>query len=138
MFFRSAVDAWVYALVVSLPVVLVWGVVPTLASANSTTIVLTVAGLGLVAIAPAFLLLFTYYRIDSTLLRIQAGPFSWAIPLDQIRSVTPSRSLVSSPALSFSRLKISYGRQRFILVSPKNRAAFIEALGYQSAEILKA
>jgi hypothetical protein len=144
MFFKSAVDSWVYALALSLPVALMLAVVPVLAGAqstaqstiHSTTILLAVAILGLGAIAPLWLLFFTYYRIDSTILRIQAGPFTWAIPLDHIRSITPSRSCVSSPALSLNRLQINYGRQRSILVSPKDKTGFIQALGYQPADIL--
>lgn len=137
MFFKSAVDSWVYALALSLPVALMLGVVPVLAgahsTAHSTTVLLAVV---IFAIAPLWLLFFTYYRIDSTILRIQAGPFTWAIPLDHIRSITPSRSFVSSPALSLNRLQINYGRQRSILVSPKDKTGFITALGYQPAEIL--
>jgi Bacterial PH domain len=141
MFFKSAVDSWVYALALSLPVALILGVVPVLAGAqaaahHSTTVLLAVASLGLGAIAPLWLLFFTYYRIDSAILRIQAGPFTWAIPLDHIRSIRPSRSCVSSPALSLNRLQIDYGRQRSILVSPKDKTGFIQALGYQPADIL--
>ena len=66
---------------------------------------LTVAAAVLIAIISLSLLLFTYYRVDSTTLLVQAGPFFWRVPLDQIRAITPSRSFRSSPALSFNRLK---------------------------------
>ncbi len=138
MFFRSAVDPWVYALVVSLPILLLRAVVPQLTEANSTIVILSVAILSPIIIIPAWLLMATYYRVDSAMLRIQAGPFSWSVPLEQIRSVTASRSLISSPALSMNRLKIEYGRARSILVSPKNKVAFIEAIGHQPADVLKA
>lgn len=138
MFFRSAVDPWVYALVVSLPILLLRAVVPQLTEANSTIVILSVAILSPFIIIPAWLLMATYYRVDSAMLRIQAGPFSWSVPLEQIRSVTASRSLISSPALSMNRLKIEYGRARSILVSPKNKVAFIEAIGHQPADVLKA
>ncbi|MEM9091278.1 MAG: PH domain-containing protein [Cyanobacteria bacterium P01_F01_bin.53] len=138
MFFRSAVDPWVYALVVSLPILLIRAVVPQITDANSTIVILTVAILSPFIIIPAWLLMATYYRVDSAMLRIQAGPFSWSVPLEQIRSVTASRSLISSPALSMNRLKIEYGRARSILVSPKNKVAFIEAIGHQPADVLKA
>jgi hypothetical protein len=136
MFFRSAVDPWVYVLAVSLPAVLLRAVIPALAGANSTVVFLSAIALVPITILPIWLLMFTYYRVDSVILRIQAGPFSWAVPLEQIRSITLSRSMASSPALSLNRLKIEYGRQRSILVSPKNRAAFIEALGRQPDEVL--
>jgi hypothetical protein len=136
MFFKSAVDPWVYALALSLPVALMVSVLPILANARSSALILAIGIVGLGAIAPLSLLLFTYYRIDSAILRIQAGPFSWAIALDQIRAITPSRSFASSPALSLNRLQIDYGHQRSILVSPKDKTGFITALGYQPAEIL--
>jgi len=137
MFFRSAVDSWVYAFTVSLPVVSIWGAIAHLPKAHSTIAMLTVAAAVLIAIISLSLLLFTYYRVDSTTLLVQAGPFFWRVPLDQIRAITPSRSFRSSPALSFNRLKIDYGQSRSLLVSPKNKACFIESLGFQPAEILK-
>lgn len=137
MFFRSAIDPWVYVLVVSLPVLILRAVVPHLIEANSTIVILAAAALIPIIVIPAWLLLATYYRVDSAMLRIQAGPFSWSVPLEQIRSVTASRSLSSSPALSINRLKIEYGRERSILVSPKNKVAFIEAIGHQPADVLK-
>ncbi len=136
MFFKSAVDPWVYALALGFPVALILGAISLLANAHSTVVVLSGAIALLGAIAPPLFVFFTYYRIDSALLRIQAGPFAWRIPLDQIRSITPSRSLVFSPALSINRLKIDYGQQRSIWVSPKDKTGFIQALGYQPAEIL--
>ena len=137
MFFRSAVDPWFYALVVSLPAVLFTGVLPKLTGAHPTVIILTVTGLILVTTLPAWLLISTFYRVDSVILRVQAGPFTWAVPLEQIRAVTATQSLTSSPALSRNRLKIEYGHGQSILVSPKHRVAFIEAIGQQPADILK-
>lgn len=136
MFFRSAVDPWFYSLVFSLPVVLFSAALSNLSVGNATATALTITALAIVSIIPAWLLLSTYYRVDSAILRIQAGPFSWCVPLEQIRSVTASRTWISSPALSINRLKIDYGKQRFILVSPKNRTAFIEAIGHQPADVL--
>jgi hypothetical protein len=136
MFFKSAVDPWVYALALGLPVALILGAIPKLAEASSTIVLLGTMLLVLGAIAPLWLLFFTYYRVDSALLRIQSGPFAWSIALDQIRSVTPSRSRVASPALSIDRLHIVYGRQQSVLVSPKDKTGFIKALGYQPSEIL--
>ncbi len=70
----------------------------------------------------------TGYQVDETTLTIDSGPFHWRIPLHDIRAVTPSRALWSSPALSLDRLRIDYGEGRFILVSPLQRDAFIAAL----------
>jgi hypothetical protein len=35
---------------------------------------------------------------------------------------------VSSPALSLDRLQLSYGKSKSIIVSPKNKSAFVDHL----------
>jgi hypothetical protein len=70
----------------------------------------------------------TDYTIDDDSLRVRGGPFRWTIRLQDIRSVTPSRNPVSSPALSLDRLRIDYGQDRFLLVSPKDKEAFVRDL----------
>ncbi|MGB3766474.1 MAG: PH domain-containing protein [Phormidesmis sp.] len=136
MFFKSAVDSWLYILAVSLPLIVLRALTPTLAEAQVSTILYSVLAIAPLVLIPAWLLVSTYYRVDSAIMRVQAGPFSWSIPLDQIRNVTAKRSLSAAPSLSANRLKIDYGRQRSILVSPKNRAAFIAAIGHQPADVL--
>lgn len=136
MLFRSAVDRWFYGLAISLPVAICCIAIPALPGASSTADILTISALVAVSLIPTWLLISTYYRVDSAILRIQAGPFSWSVPLEQIRSVTASRTWLSSPALSTSRLRIDYGKRRSILVSPKRRNAFIEAIGYPGTSIL--
>ena len=136
MFFRSAVDSWIYVFAISLPLIVIRAIAPSLSSASISTILYSVLAIAPIVLIPAWLLISTYYRVDSTILRVQAGPFSWAIPLDQIRSITAERSLSAAPSLSANRLKIDYGQQRSISVAPKNRAVFIAALGQQPADVL--
>lgn len=136
MFFRSTVDSWIYIFVISLPLIVIRAVAPALAKAEAPTVLYSTLAIALLALIPVWLLISTYYRVDSAIMRVQAGPFSWSIPLDQIRNITAERSLSAAPSLSINRLRIDYGQQRSILVSPKNRAAFIAALGHQPADIL--
>lgn len=63
---------------------------------------------------------------------MRCGPFRTRIALDQVRSVKPSRSLASAPALSLDRLAIAYGRFGTVLISPRNKAGFIAALRQQA------
>ena len=82
--------------------------------------------------APAFMLWSFYgtsYTLHADQLRIRSGPFRFLVPLSNITSVTPSRDPRSSPACSLDRLEVRYrgGRSR-ILISPKDKAAFLEAL----------
>ena len=61
-------------------------------------------------------------------LLVRSGPFRWRVPLGQIHSVTPTRNPLSSPALSLDRLRIEYGDGKWILISPRERERFLEAL----------
>jgi hypothetical protein len=127
MKFKSAVDTWFYILVAGLPVV----VLVLVASAGTGTVsemaiiaIVLVVTMGL----PVWLLFSTYYVVESGVLLVRSGPFRWSIPISDITSVQPSRSLLSSPALSLKRLEIRYGNGRSILVSPKDQAGFQKAL----------
>ncbi len=136
MFFRSTVDSWIYVFAIALPLIVISTIAPSLANAEVSTILYLALTIIPLVLIPAWLLMSTYYRVDSTIMRVQAGPFCWSIPLDQIRNVTAERSLSAAPALSANRLRIDYGRQRSIRVSPKNRAAFITAIGHQPTDVL--
>jgi len=77
----------------------------------------------------------TYYRIDGGTLVIRSSVFSWRVPVADIRSITPTRSALSSPALSLDRLRIDYGRKA-IMVSPEDPKRFIEALRAKNPAIV--
>ena len=129
MIFESAVDWWFYAIAglsVFLVIMSLWVIVQT---SNGGAIVLGVGTLLLTLGLPIWLLLNTEYRIESNLLLIRSGPFRWTVPIDEIHSIEPSRSVLSSPALSYNRVKISYGSGKQVLVSPQRRDEFMQALG---------
>ena len=127
MKFNSAVDWWYYLVIVTAAAIVLLAIVPAIETgelsifSGAATIVLS---LGL----PIWLLFSTNYQIEANSLRIRCGPFSWTIALDQIQSITPSKSVLSSPALSLNRLEIQYGPGKRILVSPADHDAFIEAV----------
>lgn len=129
MTFRSAIDAWFYVLALGLPVVVIGAILVSLEKYDLSTIpvvgVVALISLGL----PVWLMLSTRYVIEDGTLRVRSGPFRWTIPLRDIRSVEPSRSVLSSPALSLDRLKIRYGAGRSLLVSPRDVEGFRQALG---------
>ena len=70
----------------------------------------------------------TYYRVDGNQLYVHSGPFSWQIRISDIESVTPSRTLLSGPALSLERLLIRYSGGKQLVVSPADQAGFLAAL----------
>jgi hypothetical protein len=69
----------------------------------------------------------TYYVIEGDTLMIRSGIAKWRVPIRDIRSISPTRSVLSSPALSLDRLSIEYGRKT-IMISPEEKQRFIEAL----------
>ena len=127
--FPSRVDAWLAALLLTSVLLVLAAVVggwPR--QAAPTEAVLLVATLAVGAGLPLWVLAATGYRVDAASLAIRSGPFRWRIPLRDIRRVEPSRSWLSSPALSVDRLRIRHGRSGQVLVSPKDRQAFVQAL----------
>lgn len=73
----------------------------------------------------------TRYVVDNGVLSIKSLWLSWKIPLSAIQSIQPTEHSIIAPALSLKRLRIDYtdaGVQKFILVSPKNQTAFMQAL----------
>ena len=129
MRFRSAVDGWFYLVIIGSMVVVTMAMEPILETPTLANIILAVA-IFLIAVAlPLWVLLGTIYRVEAEQLTIRSGPFKWTIRLDEITAVTPSRSPLSSPALSLDRLEIAYAGGKRILVSPRNHEQFIAAIG---------
>ena len=86
---------------------------------------LIAVGIGL----PLWLLYTTQYVVKDEVLKMQSGPFKWTIPITSISQVVETTNPLSSPALSLRRLKITYGESKTIMVSPKDREGFHEAIG---------
>jgi len=128
MTYRSAVDWWFYVVVFGVAIATIPTMVPLFASGQPVHVLTAVFILLVACVLPLWLLASTYYRIEASALIVRSGPFRWTVPLDEIRSVRPSRSLWSSPALSLDRIQIDYGRGRSLLVSPRDRDGFLAAI----------
>ena len=129
MTFKSAVDLWLLV-IVALVVIISLGVSVRLVLQRSPagyliSIWLIAVGIGL----PLWLLYTTQYVVKDEVLRIQSGPFKWTIPITSISQVVETSNPLSSPALSLRRLEISYGESKTVMVSPKDRDGFLEAIG---------
>ena len=71
----------------------------------------------------------THYTIRDNMLQVQSGFIKYrAIDIKTIKSIEPSRNLLSSPAPSFDRIKVRYGKWNMILLSPKDKTSFTRAL----------
>ncbi len=129
MRFVSKVDGWM------IPVMLI-GVLGAVAALIAVMIeaapwplrIGTAAVVVLVILLLFSILVRTHYTVADGELRIVSGPFKWTITLTDITSIEPSRNLLSSPALSIDRLKVSYGKRKFVLISPADKAGFLAAV----------
>jgi hypothetical protein len=126
--YPSEVDGWIAVVLVLTLAISLWslGVMlgsPTQANligAGITAVVLTGTGLIMVPIR---------YVVASDHLVIRSGLWRRRIPLAGILRIYPSRSILSSPALSMDRLAVEYRpapRSRAtILISPVRREEFV-------------
>ena len=80
----------------------------------------------------------TTYAIGNNTLTIRSMFLKWAIPLENIKTVSKTNNSISSPALSLDRLKIEYlkdGKMKQILVSPRDQQAFRQTVEVNSSQI---
>ena len=141
-YFSSRVDSWLIAIgplagltaaasVAGLagPFVLNSGGTPPVLALIAVIVALTL-------LLPLWLVLDTNYTLTADELLIRSGPFRWCIALGDVREVSPSNSWISSPALSLDRLRIRYGADRSILVTPREKLRFIDALRQRCPSVL--
>ena len=129
--FRSKIDAWLLAvLATALFLPLLQAAAAFREGLNATphlTISILLGGFFL------WLLLSTKYTVNADVLIVQSGPFKWRIKRSEITRIVPSRSIISSPALSLDRLKIDYAQGRkSVLISPKEKDGFLKAIAITS------
>jgi hypothetical protein len=71
----------------------------------------------------------TVYTIDANQLKIKCDPFKYKpIHIQRIRKVESTRSLQASPAASFDRMAIGYNKFDEIIISPRDKEAFVNHL----------
>ena len=129
MRFRSKIDGWF----IPLTVISVAGLIVALGGVMLSPMpwfLRVIATVVIVAIMYLLVAVFrnTYYEIVGTDLLVRSGPLKWTIPVADIQEITPSRNMLSAPALSLDRLKIRFGKRVFILVSPEDKDGFLRAI----------
>lgn len=77
------------------------------------------------------------YSFEKKLLVVRSGLLRVRIPLLAITLVSPSRSLASAPAWSLDRLEIRYGRTQRVVISPKEKAAFVGELEQRAPHLVR-
>jgi hypothetical protein len=130
--FRSKIDRWLAAVIVGAAIVSL-GTVVAVAIAASLLLALTLGPLIFLigGALPLWVLTATSYTLDASDLHVRSGPFRWKVPLREIRGIAPTRSPLSSPALSLDRLRIDFGG-RWIMVSPDDKDRFLAELRQRS------
>ena len=126
--FRSKVDVWLVVAAVAMPVVLLDFILDGLNTPDKFAEIAAVVIVLFVLAIFAWLYFSTRYSITGDFLVVKAGPFSWMIPIEDIYSVEPTRSALSSPALSLDRLLIRYGQSAELMISPRDKSAFMAEL----------
>lgn len=92
----------------------------------------TIVFVSLLSLLFAFILhlfLGTYYTIKHNQLEIKCGFFSYrAIDINQIKEVAKTKNIMASPAPSFDRIVVKYGKSEEIILSPKEKLCFVNDL----------
>lgn len=118
--FFSRVDLWFYLV----PLIFVYPLYQSISTGEWTATLIIVLNLCLV-----LSMLYCKYSIDGQSLRVQCGPFPYPkMQIQDIVSIRKTRSLLSSPALSLDRIAVTSRKGRILIISPKDRVAFIQAV----------
>ena len=133
--FQSKVDGWIAAiLIIALLMMLATLIAMTAEVIREPSLLIAIVVIVLGIVLIAWLGLATYYEVDRTTLKVVSGPLRWRVPLAEITAVEETRSPLSAPALSLDRLRVRYGDNRSIVISPRDKAKFIKKLGLDTGD----
>lgn len=79
----------------------------------------------------------TTYKIEKEKLYVKCGFFKYkAVNISEMKKVSKSSNIISSPAASFDRIEITYGKFDELIISPKHKIKFVEDLQKINPEII--
>ncbi|MGJ8551045.1 PH domain-containing protein [Winogradskyella wichelsiae] len=71
----------------------------------------------------------TTYTLTHNILKIKCGFFHYKpIVISEIKEISKSSNIISSPAASFDRIEIKYGKNNEMILSPKDKYKFADFL----------
>jgi len=77
----------------------------------------------------AHLFLTTFYIVENEKLHVKSGfLINILIDIQQIKKISETNTIMSAPAVSFDRLEILYNKFDTVVISPKEKMQFIEAI----------
>jgi len=95
----------------------------------SLNTVLFVGVLTLIFALISYLFLGTRYTIEDNMLKIKCGWISYQpIDINEIKEISKTKNIMASPAPSFDRVEIKYGKFGEVLVSPIDKFSFANDL----------
>lgn len=84
---------------------------------------------------PAWVTLSTSYSIRGEYLIARCGPLRYRIAIEDIKNIEAMRTLRPGPALSWDKLRITYGENnKTLFISPADKYTFIYDLGIGGEE----
>jgi hypothetical protein len=96
-----------------------------------------VAVTGVVTLVMVHMCFNTYYTISGNWLLVKNSfVINKKIDIGSIKKIVPIKNMLSAPALSMDRLEIFYNQDNSVLVSPEDKAGFIEHLKGINGEIV--
>jgi len=127
--FKSKIDIWLAFLLI-----LIFGLALIQFVYNQDWIGLTFILLVIAFIVHMFAT--TFYIIENDKLRIKCGfLINILIEIKSIKKISETFNVLSSPALSLDRLEIVYGKYNSVLISPKEKKRFMEAIKSVNSEV---
>ena len=79
----------------------------------------------------------TTYKIEKEKLHIKCVFFKYKpVTIKEMKKVSKSSNIISSPAASFDRIEITYGKFEELIISPKHKTKFVEDLQKVNPEII--
>ena len=79
----------------------------------------------------------TTYKIENEKLYIKCGFIKYRpVNIGVMKKVSKSSNIISSPAASFDRIEIRYGKFEELIISPKHKTKFVEDLQKINPEII--
>ncbi|MDR7210056.1 PH domain-containing protein [Flavobacterium piscis] len=92
--------------------------------------------MSLVIIFIVHMFMTTFYIIEGEKLIIKCGfLINISIAVETIKKISETNNIMSSPALSLDRLEILYNKFDTVMISPKEKIKFIEAIQKINPEV---